>query len=554
MHIKMHEKAETRTRKEENTNLDLLSALPADKRDRLAFLINRGGNPKALDDLLAALSAVSKDPDLSVEYSGDRWNLRVFWDKSPIGKIPLIEIEPNESYGHSNWQSVFSNAKYFVRLDRPDILGYSFEGIDDIRNLTAGALRAQKEKAAAKISKMAAELEKGCGKDGRMAWKVHSPVTNLHYESVARIRAHEKVETVSGNVSAPVYAYIGESGSGKDRRIKLEGNTILDKLVSLYKAGTYTSIGPAEGSREWNKLDDEDRQLYKKDQEKAKKLRTFKEMGDFLSKKCSDNESFLFAIRQGDDAVWVNPKALKELLDTEWHGVDKYWIEDACGVWDYHHKEFLKWKKRFGQESVAESMNGSPDFTGPAYFRITPEDGANGFHCDTNDDDEIIGWACIREDRLKSILMRNLPVKLGKALSDFRWRELIRQINGPDLPVGDIEGNKWSSGSQGFEDPGDGEYVASLILNEKDVAGTTEYALFVFVKLVLELLSGKHSYALYSSAYRDEMLDKARMDKDLQRTLDRLGINFDSMIAALDGQGAYLYAAIWRMDTKKYRF
>lgn len=433
------------------------------------------------------------------------------------------------------------------------------------------------------------------------------------------IKMHEKVETVSGNLAAPVFAYIGESGSGKDRRIKLEGDTILDKLISLRKAGTYTSIGPAEGSREWNKLDDEDRQFYKKDQEKAKKLRTFKEMGDFLSKKCSDNESFLFAIRQGDDAVWVNPKALKELLDTEWHGVDKYWIEDACGVWDYHEKEFNKWKKRFGQESVAadagfygyvdkiinqlmglgysgekakkmvlgdyrdiatrcwnagddafkpakmmddirmnmsvpESMDGRPDFTGPAYFHITPKDGVNGFYCDTDDDDEIIGWACIREDRLKSILTRNLPAELEKALSNLRWRELIRQINGPDLHVGDIEGNKWSSGSQGFEDPGDGGYVASLLLDEKDVAGATEYALFSFIKLVLELLSEKYSYTLYSPAYRDEMLDKARMDKDLQRTLDRLGIDFDSMIATLDGQGAYLYAAIWRMDTKKYRF
>ena len=262
----------------------------------------------------------------------------------------------------------------------------------------------------------------------------------------------------------------------------------------------------------------------------------------------------MFAIRQGDDAVWVNPKALKELLDTEWHGTDKYWLEDACGVWAYHDAEYAKWKKRFGQESVAEGNDDSPDFIGPAYFRITPEDGANGFYCDTNADDEIIGWACIREERFKSILTRNLPADLGKALSNFRWRELTRRINEPDLQVGDIAGNKWYSGSQGFEDPGDGGYIASLALDEKDVAGTTEYVLFVFIKLVLELLSGKHSYSLYSSAHRDEMLEKARIDKDLQRTLDRLGIDFDSMIATLDGQGAYLYAAIWRRNAKKFRF
>ena len=435
------------------------------------------------------------------------------------------------------------------------------------------------------------------------------------------IKMLEKVELVSGNISEPVYAYIGESGSGKDRRIKLEGATTFDKMLNLYKAGTYVSVGPAEGSREWNKLDKEDQSDYRILQARAKKRTTYKQMGEFLADICAANECFLFAIRQGNDAVWVNPKALKELLDTEWHGTDKYWIEDACGVWAHHDAEYAKWKKRFGREGVAadagfygyadkiinqlkglgysgekaksmvlgdyrdiatrcwhagddafkpakmmddirmnmsvpEGKDDSPDFTGPAYFHITPEGGTNGFYCDTNADDEIFGWACIREDRFKSIFMRNIPAELGKALSNFRWRELTRQINGPDLQVGDIEGNKWSSGSQGFEDPGDGGYIASLLLDKEDVANATEYSLFAFVKLVLEYLSGKHSYALYSSAYRDEMLEKARMDAGLRRTLDRLGIDFDSIAAILEEQGAYqaLYAAIWRMDTKKFQF
>lgn len=149
--------------------------------------------------------------------------------------------------------------------------------------------------------------------------------------------ARAGAKTVAGDISAPVYLYLGESGSGSDRRIKLEGVTLFDKLLNLRKAHTYVSIGPADSSREWAKLDKEDQEYYKDLQAKAKKLRTYKAMGDFLSQLCSDNESFLFAIRQGDDAVWVNPHILKELLDTPWHGVDSYWLDKAAdtkGYWD----------------------------------------------------------------------------------------------------------------------------------------------------------------------------------------------------------------------------
>lgn len=148
---------------------------------------------------------------------------------------------------------------------------------------------------------------------------------------------NEKVKTVAGDISAPVYLYLGESGEGKDRRIKLEGATLFDKMLKLYNAGTYVSIGPAEGSREWKKLDTEDQGDYRILQARAKKKKTYKQMGDFISDMCSANECFLFAIRQGDDAVWVNPKALKELLDNPWRGVDSVWLDQAAdvkGYWD----------------------------------------------------------------------------------------------------------------------------------------------------------------------------------------------------------------------------
>lgn len=157
---------------------------------------------------------------------------------------------------------------------------------------------------------------------------------------MAHIRMFEKSKTVRGDVSAPVIAYIGESGEGEDRCIELEGATLFDKMLGLYDAGAYVSIGPAEGSDDWKDLDKEDQSDYRILQARAKKKTNYKQMGDFISSMCDANECFLFALRQGDDAVWVNPRARSELRDREWLGDDADWLEDACGVWEnYENKK-----------------------------------------------------------------------------------------------------------------------------------------------------------------------------------------------------------------------
>ncbi len=157
---------------------------------------------------------------------------------------------------------------------------------------------------------------------------------------MARIRMFEKSKTVRGDVSAPIIAYIGESGEGEDRCIELEGDTLFDKMLGLYDAGAYVSIGPAEGSDDWKELDKEDQSDYRILQARAKKKTTYKQMGDFISSMCDANECFLFALRQGDDAVWINPRARAELRDREWLGDDADWLEDACGVWEnYENKK-----------------------------------------------------------------------------------------------------------------------------------------------------------------------------------------------------------------------
>lgn len=157
---------------------------------------------------------------------------------------------------------------------------------------------------------------------------------------MAHIHMFEKSKTVHGDVSTPVIAYIGESGEGEDRCVELEGATLFDKMLALYDAGTYVSIGPAEGSDEWKDLTKEDQRDYRILQEHAKKKTTYKQMGDFISSMCDANECFLFALRQGDDAVWINPNARSELRDREWRGDDADWLEEVCGVWEnYENKK-----------------------------------------------------------------------------------------------------------------------------------------------------------------------------------------------------------------------
>lgn len=373
---------------------------------------------------------------------------------------------------------------------------------------------------------------------------------------MAHIRIFEKSKTVPGDVSAPVYAYIGESGSGKDRRIKLEGATLFDKMLNLYKAGTYVSIGPAEGSREWNKLDKEDQSDYRILQERAKKKTTYKQMGEFLADMCAANECFLFALRQGDNAVWVNPKALKELLDTRWRGVDSIWLNQAAdvkGYWDKvmaardAGKDYSKIKPEHRNERGGDT---STDLDGPACLCVSLT--TTTFDCSC-DGDDAFGNVAISPADIEKAVTKIIDAKLwGAVKKDYDWnllREIIRDFG---LEVGSVSGYSWYSPSQYFEDPGDGGYKVTLDLSNEPLSEAIDTLLYTFGQLVLDALTGEPKYIEYGDDAKAQMLEEAKKDAEIQARLQELGLDFsaiDTLFSLDSSQAAQdIYSLLWALD------
>lgn len=259
----------------------------------------------------------------------------------------------------------------------------------------------------------------------------------------------------------PVIAYLGESGGGEDRCIELEGDTLFDKMLGLYDAGTYVSIGPAEGSEEWNALDKEDQRDYRILQAQARKANTFKKMGDFLSRICADSECFLFALRQGNNAVWVNPDACTELEDSEWTGDDADWLSNACSNWEA--------KKN-------ERGNYYDDFIANVILQVRKGSGATGLEYQ----DDKLYFIYIGIDELTKALR-----EAGVSEELLAGEDTIKVINDTlsyhdDLGKVDVE--TWESPSQYFEDPGDGGSRATLDLNDKDQWHEIYYAVQVALR------------------------------------------------------------------------
>lgn len=373
---------------------------------------------------------------------------------------------------------------------------------------------------------------------------------------MAHIRIFEKSKTVAGDISAPVYAYIGESGSGKDRRIKLEGATLFDKMLNLYKAGTYVSIGPAEGSREWNKLDKEDQSDYRILQARAKKKTTYKQMGDFLADMCAANECFLFALRQGDDAVWVNPKALKELLDTRWRGVDSVWLDKAADVRGYWAKviaardagkDYSKIKPEHRNERGGDSTT---DLDGPACLCVSVT--TTGFDCSCDGADAIGNVAISPADIEKSVT-KIIDAKLWDAVKkDYDWQLLRETIRDFGLDVGSVSGYSWDSPSQYFEDPGDGGYKVTLDLSNEPLSEAIDTLLYTFGQLVLDDLTGEPKYIGYGDDAKAQMLEEAKKDAEIQARLQELGLDFsaiDTLFSLDNSQAAQdIYNLLWALD------
>lgn len=350
------------------------------------------------------------------------------------------------------------------------------------------------------------------------------------------IRLHEKAKIVRGDVSAPVTAYLGESGDGEDRCIELEGATLFDKMLGLYDAGTYVSIGPAEGSDKWNELDKEDQSDYRILQARARKANTFKKMGDFLSSMCDANECFLFALRQGNNVVWVNPKAYAELQDREWGGDDADWLNNACGTWEAK-------KNERGGDSTS-------DLDGPACLHVSAT--TTTFDCSVDGDDVMGNVAISPADIEKSVTKIIDPKLWGAVKQGYDWKLLRETISDFGLEVGAVSGYSWYSPSQYFEDPGDGGYNVTLDLDNEQLSEAIDTLLYTFGQLVLDELTGEPKYIEYGDDAKAQMLEEAKKDAEIQARLQELGLDFsaiDTLFGLNNSQAAQdIYNLLWALD------
>jgi len=464
--------------------MSLLDVLPEKDRNRLEFLINRGRNPHALDDLTRALSVVEADPELSAKATGERWNLRVYWDKSPIGKIPLMEIYPNENYGHPDWQSCFSNADYFVTLGAPDRLGYDFyDHVADIRELTGRALSSQKDKAAREINRLVSDLKKGTGKTGGSTWKIHSPVTNLHFEEGIMKNKKPVAEDHGSELLTVIDAVeLADSLTKAGRPFYIDTDHEAENGLDVWAVNSKTG---EDYPRSWRVMDDLSVFVYNTDKNgnadvvEEKSFGNIHELGAWLAKEFANlagktRESKGRRNERGDSHDEYTANVILQ-------------ADKGSGTTDLEYEDDTTYLIHIGMDELTKALRkaGAPE--------------------------ELLDGENVMQD-------------INDALSyhdDIGWADVAT----------------WYSPSQSFEDPGEGGGHVTLHLNAKDrwgaIYGAIRTALQVYALGVLELFGSSNGNFIERGEYEEadipDIMKEVEASPELQDSLKELGLTNDDV-------------------------
>ena len=172
-----------------------------------------------------------------------------------------------------------------------------------------------------------------------------------------------------------------------------------------------------------------------------------------------------------------------------------------------------------------ERGDSSEDVHGSVYLRL---DKSSWFSLDFDTwGSGATGYCHLDNDTVAKAVEKGMDPKLWAAVKDaIDWDDFDVCIRDSELEIGEVDGYSWESPSQYFEDPGDGGWKVTVDLGQDPVSAATDTLLHTFCEEVLVALSGDTDYMSYSEDDTDSILEKAKKDPEIQKTLGELGLDF----------------------------